>query len=404
MTNNLPAFKRQIEMLSIFYPYNKIKDCSVLDLAEKYRVAEVTISRDMKDLRSMGIPINSVYGKGIEITGKVDYNTVANLIIKYIAMYHSDVVIQDTLMNAVRDNNINYVIVFSTLNNAVESNNIILLKYKLSEDNILDVLVLPNKIIYNNNELELIGVNNNTVQTFKFRNIISVRITSEKDLNNYDSKIKSFMDKYGSTPSSKLTLKLQMENSTILERNRIFNFKITKKTDGDTVEAEVNLDSLDNLAKWVIEQYGQVKVLEPKELRDRIIELAQYTLNIYDDKSHTEESKYNPELSSAKHKKQSLIKQNNSKGMKESSVKLLGKEPLTSKRRIASGRDSTDKKNRYERITKDMLELANESSSENLNTVALPLEYLSNQLNEDVTINSFELELPLEALNFFSKQ
>jgi len=402
MTNNLPAFKRQIEMLSIFYPYNKIKDCSVLDLAEKYRVAEVTINRDMKDLRSMGIPINSVYGKGIEITGKVDYNTVANLIIKYIAMYHSDVVIQNTLMNAVRDNNINYVIVFSTLNNAVESNNIILLKYKLSEDNILDVLMLPTKIIYNNNELELIGVHNNTVQTFKFRNIISVRITSEKDLNNYDSKIKSFMDKYGSTPVSKLTLKLQMENSTILERNRIFNFKITKKTDGDTVEAEVNHDSLDNLAKWVIEQYGQVKVLEPKELRDRIIELAQYTLNIYDDKSHTEESKYNPELSPVKHKKQSIS--GNSKGPKSSSVKLLEKEPVTSKRRIASGQDSTDKKNRYERITKDMLELANESSSENINSVALPLEDLNKQLNVDVTINSFELELPLEALNFFSKQ
>ena len=97
MTNNLIALKRQIEILSMFYPTRQVQECTLLDLAEKYKVAEVTINRDLKDLRSMGIPINSIYGKGIGISGHVNPNIISELLVKYIAIFHSDIIIDGSL-------------------------------------------------------------------------------------------------------------------------------------------------------------------------------------------------------------------------------------------------------------------------------------------------------------------
>ncbi|MCX6156960.1 MAG: WYL domain-containing transcriptional regulator [Ignavibacteriae bacterium] len=397
--NNLPAFKRQIEMLSIFYPYNKIRDCSVLDLAEKYRVAKVTIDRDMKDLRSMGIPINCVYGKGIEITGKVNQKIIAELIVKYIAMYHSDIIVQNTLFNAVNENNISHVFIFSNLNDAVENKNIVLLKYKLSEESVLDVLVLPCKIIHNINELEFIGVHDNTVEIFKFNNILSLKITSERNMTNYDSKINEFLKQTTNSSSAKIFLKLQFENNSTIDKFNINNFVVTKKLDDNVIEAEISHNSLDNLAKWVIEQYGKVKVLEPKELRDRIIDIAQYTLKLYTEEPPIEELHKKLDLPKRRTSKSENDKSDNIKPQKESSLKLKEKEDKIEKksREIKSAK--------YLKVKKpvDMADSVEHNFDKN-GYMALHSHAgtWDNQLQEGSIYDFIEVELPIESLNDYS--
>ncbi|MFZ4589392.1 MAG: helix-turn-helix transcriptional regulator [Ignavibacteria bacterium] len=286
MKSNLPALKRQIEMLSMFYPNNKIKDCRVLDLAEKYRVAEVTINRDLNDLRSMGIPINSVYGKGIQITGHVDQKTVADLIVKYIAFYHSDVIIQDALFNSLNQSNVTHIFIFSSINNAIENKNLIVINYKLSDNDVRDVLVLPCRIIQNNKQLEFIGVrNSSSIEVFEFSKIVSMRITDETNTNNYDDEINEFLGQTLVAASPKINLVLQIRNTDSINNFNIYNLKINKVIDDKTVRAEINHSSLDDLARWVIQQFGKVTVIEPKIVRDRIIELAQELVNIHKERN-----------------------------------------------------------------------------------------------------------------------
>ncbi|MFZ4590370.1 MAG: helix-turn-helix transcriptional regulator [Ignavibacteria bacterium] len=293
MIKNLTSFKRQIEIMSMFYPNVKIKDCKPYELADKYDVSEVTINRDLKDLRRRGIPINTIYGKGIEITGEINQKVVAELIVKYIAMYQSDIIIQNTLFKEINERDISQVFIFSNVNEAIDNKRKIVIQYKFSEQSIKGVCVLPCKIIHSHNHLQFIGVFNNTVGAFAFKDILSLTITNEKDLTNYDSKIIKFLESKTTNSSIRMLIKVHVENYHSLDEYEISRFKIKKIIGNNIIEAETNHYSLDDLAKWVVGQYGKVKVLEPKELRDRIVELAQATLNMYTDGSSVDEFRKN---------------------------------------------------------------------------------------------------------------
>ncbi|MFZ4592532.1 MAG: WYL domain-containing protein, partial [Ignavibacteria bacterium] len=270
-----------------------IKDCKVDDLADKYQVAVVTINRDLSDLRSMGIPINSVYNKGIEINGKVEHNIIADLIVKYIALYHSDVIIQDTLFNASIESNIDHIFIFSSLNVAIDNKSRIVLKYKYSDVSLREILLLPCKIIQNSCNLTFIGIHDNKVEIYEFKKIIAMRMTDETDETNYELKISNFLRNSVIPAPSKIKLKLHIENHTNLEKFKISSLKVSETNYANVFKGEITQNSLDDLAIWVIQQSGNVKVLEPKSVRDRIVELAQLTLALHNQESVENEVKKN---------------------------------------------------------------------------------------------------------------
>ena len=47
---NLTSFKRQIEILTLFYPELRIQNCKIEDLAYKFNVSVPTINRDLPHL------------------------------------------------------------------------------------------------------------------------------------------------------------------------------------------------------------------------------------------------------------------------------------------------------------------------------------------------------------------
>ncbi len=59
-------FKRQIEILGICIGKN-YQSMTIGEIAGIFGVEELTIKRDMNDLRSSGIAIHSLKGKGVEI-------------------------------------------------------------------------------------------------------------------------------------------------------------------------------------------------------------------------------------------------------------------------------------------------------------------------------------------------
>lgn len=282
MTNNLTALKRQLEILSMFYPKTQVYECTLLDLAEKYKVAEVTINRDLKDLRSMGIPINSIYGKGIGISGKVNPNIISELLVKYIAIFHSDIIIDGSLYEMLKDNDISKVQSLSKVTSAIENKEIVKIKYKTDIYNNTYLTVLPCVIIHRKEELLLVGIQNQVAVSFKLINILSVDVTGEYDPTNYKDLISEYLDKNLST-SAKIKVKLKIETDYDINDYRIFNFT-SSILDKDIVEAEINHSSIEKLAFWVIKQYGKVKVIEPQLIKDNIANIARFTLNLYEGK------------------------------------------------------------------------------------------------------------------------
>ena len=81
-------FKRQIEILGLCLS-KSYEGMSVSDLADKFSVEELTIKRDLNDLRASGIAIHSQKGFGIVVDKKPPAEKIRELIKQYGALITS---------------------------------------------------------------------------------------------------------------------------------------------------------------------------------------------------------------------------------------------------------------------------------------------------------------------------
>ncbi len=280
MFRNLASYKRQIEILTMFYPNHLFKNCSIDDLADKYNVSIPTINRDLQDLRSMGVPIYSQYGKGVKIEGKVDLNAVSSLIIKYIALYYSDVSLQNALFKAVERNNLSYIYIFRTLSEAVDKHQKVFVEYNKNRFSKIAEKFLPYKIMFNNNELEFIGIYNNNPEIIKFSKIISIKSIDEFDNTEYAKIAENFISRRTEKSSVNIEMQLEIKGYMNISKYEISRFEIIS-VNKNKVKPERSINSLDDLAEWAIMHHDNVKVLEPKKQRDEVLEIAEKTIENY---------------------------------------------------------------------------------------------------------------------------
>ncbi len=280
MMRNLTSYKRQIEILTMFYPEHLFKNCRIEDLSDKYNVSVPTVNRDLQDLRSMSIPIYSEYGKGIRIDGNVKSEAVAGLIIKYIALYYSDVTLQNALFKAVENDNLTFVYIFRTLNEAIDKQQKVLVEFSKNRLTKITEKFLPCKILFDNNDLEFIGIFNNNAEVIKFRNINSIKLIDEFDKNKYDKIVDNIVNNKTDNITVKLKLQFEIKGFMNISRYKISQLNIIS-VNNNKVDAESKQNNLDDLAEWAIRHHKTIKVLEPKELRDRVLEIAESTIENY---------------------------------------------------------------------------------------------------------------------------
>ena len=81
-------FKRQIEILGLCLAKN-YEGMTLSDFAELFGVEELTIKRDLNDLRSAGLMIHSAKGKGVIVDKKPSSEKIRELIKQYSALIAS---------------------------------------------------------------------------------------------------------------------------------------------------------------------------------------------------------------------------------------------------------------------------------------------------------------------------
>src|SRR5437870_7582734 len=86
--------KRQIEILGIILSQNYGPVLKTFDLAEMFEVEELTIKRDLQELRAWGIPIHSEKRYGVSIYGVLNERKLRELIQQYSAITSAESVVE----------------------------------------------------------------------------------------------------------------------------------------------------------------------------------------------------------------------------------------------------------------------------------------------------------------------
>lgn len=293
--------KRQIEILGLCISKNRDK-ITVTDLSIIFNVGEATIERDLNELRSRGIAIHSQAGLGVIVKSETSESLLKDELINYFGICYTSSY-EDLIINDLQ----NYAIkqpleVFVILQKSIERSEKV--KVKFINDEIKSVE--PRIIIRKNKEWYLVCKNQSQLEYYKLTSIVGVRAQNEffnKDIK--EEELKQQIEKHFETKISKpcdIKLSFKMPINGNIPTQLLKVKMISKDSKGrDILQAECN--NIEELVTWIFSNTGSVFVIEPKELRERIILIAEVIVK--HQKSIDEEDMFPEETAKEKKKRDS---------------------------------------------------------------------------------------------------
>lgn len=285
MSEYIRKIKRQIEIIGKALSSNE--KFTITDLAVEYDVEELTIKRDLAELRSRGIDIHSLKKSGIKILNSIKKETLKEFILEYISFsYSEDYPDKSTtiLIQKLGDKALTFV---TQLQRAIEQNLLTIIDYQSTATTVKkNIYIEPLKIFQSQGEWRLLAVNQNLIKQYYISKILEVKVTTEKFKPLEKEKIESL---FSSSLKSwigleQFPIKIQFDKKwaeVIKSKTYLLNQNITDLTDGSII-FEGNVNSIDEAATWILSFGKGVKVLEPEQLKLRVLQLAKEALSNYD--------------------------------------------------------------------------------------------------------------------------
>jgi predicted DNA-binding transcriptional regulator YafY len=277
-------FKRQIEILGL--AAGNGSGLRALDVAAMYECEELTIKRDLSELRGAGIDIHSVKGRGLRIEGGVEDATLQALLTQYLQLCTADRGVDKAVALMVRRRGIDALQTVVHLQRCIDSHTCARIDY-LKEEGQLETgrVIAPLLLFQSERYWRVLAINEGVIKQFHLNKIEAVHPTEERfdpvpedritDMFRYSFRSWIGEEQY------RMRIRLSPVWARRLKPRQLMESQIiTEEADG-TVIFEATVNSLDEIASWVVSRGEGVTVLEPPELRDRVIAIATGALDNY---------------------------------------------------------------------------------------------------------------------------
>jgi predicted DNA-binding transcriptional regulator YafY len=278
-------FKRQIEILGLCLSGQVNKPLRTFDLAQMFSVEELTIKRDLLDLRSYGVDIHSHKKGGISIDSSLSKEKLYDLILHYFSLNHNHHNIDRStgllLEKLGNDALANLVL----LQRCIDNNETAKVDYNKIGDKVeKEKLIEPLFIMQSEGTWRVIIRSNGSIKQLLFDKIQAVKPTGRrfqkcdhdiKDLVKYSWKSWFGTDKY--------CVKLWMSAywAEIVTPRMLAGDQIISKNDDGSILFQCTVNSLNEIAGWIVSRGHGIKVIEPEELKEKVIEIAEGVLANY---------------------------------------------------------------------------------------------------------------------------
>jgi len=284
MSEYKKKIKRQLEIIGSAISGENV--FTTFDLADRFDVEELTIKRDLRELRSQGVDIHSSKNKGIRILSTISNSKLKELILEYISFSYSESFHDKATSLLIKKHGLKSLNLIIQIQDAIETHKILLISYHSKADVLKkDIRINPIKIFQSGNDWRVLAENNGIIKQYIISKIESVQKTSQSFSPISDDVIDS-MFKFSLRSwvgKEHYDIKIQFSKKWaefIKEREYIETQKIKDFGDGSIIyEATVN--SLAEAATWIISFGEGVKVISPVSLKKEVIRLAKEAISNY---------------------------------------------------------------------------------------------------------------------------
>jgi predicted DNA-binding transcriptional regulator YafY len=276
--------KRQIEILGLAVDNTeRLRD---VDLAARFDRDIPTIKRDMQDLRSVGIAVHSRRKAGICLDQPIPSKLLKEVILQYLgicASTHSVDKATSLLVKKYKEKALSRIV---TLQRCIESKSIARITYEKDAEEIeRDREICPVLLFNSEGSWRVLAMNEGKTKQFHIIKMLDVAATDRKfkppTQEQIDALFEHSFRSWIGTENHVVRLSL---NATWAERVKpqqmMESQVITEGKDGSIV-LETTVNSLDEVASWVVSRGAGVTVLEPPALKEKVLALARGALANY---------------------------------------------------------------------------------------------------------------------------
>jgi predicted DNA-binding transcriptional regulator YafY len=258
----------------------------IFDFEEMYGVNDLTIKRDLQELRSLGIDIHSKGKNGINIISKIPNETLKAIIPQYIGIavnQSSYDQATNLLINKLKQNSL---AVIAQLQICIERNSLVKIDYQKPEDKTTEERTLePYSIFQSDKNWRLLANHKGILKQFLLDRITTIQMLDKKfkPLSNkqideiFSTSFRSWLgnDRY------KVRLKFLPPWPDRIKPRQLMEFqKVIENPDG-SIEYETVVNSLTEIASWIVSRGEGVIVLEPDQLKSLVLTTAFGVLKNY---------------------------------------------------------------------------------------------------------------------------
>jgi predicted DNA-binding transcriptional regulator YafY len=255
-------------------------------LSDFFNVEELTIKRDLQELRSYGIDIHSTRKNGICLSAPLDNSKLVESILHYIGLNHTALSIDKSTSLLVEKFGSKALSSIVLLQLCIDNSRVAIIDYNkeagLVEKN---KKIEPLLIFQNDGTWRLLVQSGEIIKQYILDKIMNVKMTEEQFCKVPREKFEDlFMFSWKSwLGDEKYKIKLLVSKEwadRIRPRMLIKGQKVTKQEDGSII-FEATINSLNEIAGWIVSRGEGIKVLAPEKLKVHVLELARGALNNY---------------------------------------------------------------------------------------------------------------------------
>lgn len=276
--------KRQIEIVGLCLESETT--LKPVDLAVMFHCEELTIKRDLQELRSYGIDIHSVHRKGVCLSSPLDPTKLRALVIQYIGLCTSEHTVDRATSLMVKKLKAAALRNVVRLQRCIENNRVAVVDYQKEEQEIdRGKEICPLQLFQSEGYWRVLAVNEGLIKQYHLNKLLHVKETGRR-FTPVPQEVIDGMFRYSFRSwvgSERHVVRIQLSNvwaGRIKPAQLMETQVITENEDGSVVfEATVN--SLEEIASWVVSRGEGVKVLEPAALRELVTVRARGALSNY---------------------------------------------------------------------------------------------------------------------------
>ncbi len=277
--------KRQIEILGL--AVNNEHNLKDADFAVMFGRDIPTIKRDMQELRSCGIDLHSEKKRGICIGAPIEPQLLRELIAQYLGICSAASAADKATVLLVQQQKAQALYNVVTLQRCIDQSRMAVISYRKEGDDVEERREISPLLLFSSEgSWRVLAVHEGRIKQYHLNKIVcaapSPQTFKRLPQEEIDAMFRHSFRSWIGNDQIRIRLRLLKPWADRVKPRQMMETQVITEEPGGSVVLESIVNSLDEVASWVVSRGEGVIVLEPEELRAKVIALARGALENYE--------------------------------------------------------------------------------------------------------------------------